>query len=237
MRRRRSSRRSRPSLLRLAPTPAHIRAAAAPSRQGGCLRRQVRRWRGGEDPGALRWTTFSTRSIRLASPPSVTSEIGSTSGSGTISSSTRTSSAVSVVAGRSSQATGGRKHRTARLAGATIRLATMRGAPGRKRRRGRRWGSKAEPSRSERLRGMRGAGVARVGRSPLAAAVGRGSIRAICAAAGSCASTPSTMIVAGKLIDREASPAPSNKDRDPRSKPDRAGGSADCCRSTTSGRA
>ena len=57
------------------------RAAAAPSRQGGCLRRQVRRWRGGEDPGALRWTTFSTRSIRLASPPSVTNGIGSTSGS------------------------------------------------------------------------------------------------------------------------------------------------------------
>ena len=77
------------------------RATADPSRQGGCLRRQVRPWRGGEDSGALRWTTFSTRSIRLASPPSVTNAIGSTSGSGTISSSTRTSSAVhGVVAGR-----------------------------------------------------------------------------------------------------------------------------------------
>ena len=123
--------------------------------------RQVRRWRGGEDPGALRWTTFSTRSIRLASPPSVTSAIGSTSGSGTISSSTRTSSAVSVVAGRSSQATGGRKHRTARLAGATIRLATMRGALSGKRRRGRRWGSRAEPfAYGERSRRVRVADVA-----------------------------------------------------------------------------
>jgi hypothetical protein len=102
----------------------------------------------------LRWTTFSTRSIRLASPPSVTNAVGSTSGSGTISSSTRTSSAVSVVAGRSSQATRGRKHRMARLAGATIRLATMRGAPGRKPRRERRWGSRANPFRSERSRRM-----------------------------------------------------------------------------------
>ena len=120
----------------------------------------------------MRWTTFSTRSIRLASPPSVTNAIGSTSGSGTISSSTRTSSAVSVVAGRSSQATGGRKYRTARLAGAFIRLATMHGVPSGKRRRGRRWGSRAEPFRSERSRRVRGADVARVARSP-PAAVGR----------------------------------------------------------------
>jgi len=41
---------------------------------------------------------------------------------------------------------------------------------------------------------------------------GRASVRAICAAAGSCASTPSTMIAAVNLVDREASPAPSNKD-------------------------
>ena len=86
--------------------------------------------------------------------------------SGTISSSTRTSSAVSVVAGRSSQATGGRKHRTARLAGATIRLATMRGVLSGKRRRGRRWGSRAEPFRSERSRRMRGADVAPCGPVP-----------------------------------------------------------------------
>ena len=59
---------------------------------------------------------------------------------------------------------------------------------------------------------MRGADVARVARSPPAAAVGRASVRAICAAAGSCAGTPSTMIAAGKLIDHEASPEPSNKD-------------------------
>ena len=51
----------------------------------------------------------------------------------------------------------------------TIRLATMRGAPGRKRRRGRRWGSRAEPFRSERSRRMRGA------------VADRASVRAICA--------------------------------------------------------
>ena len=45
---------------------------------------------------------------------------------------------------------------------------------------------------------MRGADVARVARSPPAAAVGRASVRAICAAAGSCAGTPSTMIAGGQ---------------------------------------
>ena len=59
---------------------------------------------------------------------------------------------------------------------------------------------------------MRGADVARVARSPPAAAVGRASVRAICAAAESCAGTLSTMIAAGKLIDHEAGPEPSNKD-------------------------
>ena len=58
---------------------------------------------------------------------------------------------------------------------------------------------------------MRGAGVARVARSS-PAAVGRASVRGICAAAESCAGTLSTMIAAGKLIDHEASPQPSNKD-------------------------
>ena len=47
---------------------------------------------------------------------------------------------------------------------------------------------------------MRGADVAR-----------RGPVAHLAAAAG-CAGTPSTMIAAGKLIDREASPEPSNKD-------------------------
>ena len=59
---------------------------------------------------------------------------------------------------------------------------------------------------------MRGADVARVARSPPAAAVGRASVRAICAAAASRAGTPSTMIAAGKLIEHEPSPEPSNKD-------------------------
>ena len=53
---------------------------------------------------------------------------------------------------------------------------------------------------------MRGADVARVARSPPAAAVGRASVRTICAAAESCAGTPSTMIAAGMLIDHEAGP-------------------------------
>jgi len=54
---------------------------------------------------------------------------------------------------------------------------------------------------------MRGADAARV-----AAAVGRASVRAICATAADCAGTPATMIAAGKLLDRKADPAPSNKD-------------------------
>ena len=51
---------------------------------------------------------------------------------------------------------------------------------------------------------MRGADVARVARSLSSAAIGRASVRAICAAAESCAGTPSTMIAAGKTIDHEA---------------------------------
>jgi hypothetical protein len=59
----------------------------------------------------------------------------------------------------------------------------MRGAPGKKPRHGRRWGSKAEPYRSERSRRVRGAAVAPYGPVP--------------------ARTPSTMIGAGKTIDHE----------------------------------
>ena len=155
MRRRRSSRRSSPSLLRRQlqrpPTPELLRLRPG---QGGCLRRQVRRW------AARRRRSWGVEGGRLFRPGRsgsprrrpLRTRIGSTSGSGTISSSTRTSSAVSTVAGRSSQATGGQKHRTARLAGATIRFATMRGVPTGKRRRYRRWGSKAEPFRRERSR-------------------------------------------------------------------------------------
>ena len=131
------------------------RAAAAPSRQGGCLRRQVRRWRGGEDPGALRWTTFD-QVDPSTSPPPVTREIGSTSGSGTMSSSTRTSSAVSIAAGHSTLATSGRRRRTTRLTAVTIRRATMNGVLNKKRRRGRRWGSRVEAFRNQRSRRVRG---------------------------------------------------------------------------------
>jgi hypothetical protein len=79
------------------------------------------------------------------------------------------------------------------------------GGLGRKRRRGRRWGSRFEPSQyCERSRRMRVAEVA-VWLGPTAAAVGRASLRAICAAAAGCAGTPSAMIVAEKFINREAS--------------------------------
>ena len=106
------------------------------------------------------------------------------------------------VAGRSSLATGGRKQRTARLAGATIRLATMRGAPGRKWRRDRRWGSKAEPSRSERSRRMRGVDAAPCGLVPRRRRGWSRICTGQCAVAGSCSDTLSTMIARGKLIDR-----------------------------------
>jgi Flavin reductase like domain len=75
---------------------------------------------------------------------------------------------------------------------------------------------RAEPFRSEGSRRVRGADVARVARSPPAAAAGRASVRAICAVAESCAGTPSTMIAAGKLIDHEASPELSIKPATPR---------------------
>jgi hypothetical protein len=58
-------------------------------------------------------------------------------------------------------------------------------------------------------------------RSPPAAAAGRSSVRAICAAAGSCAGTPSTMIAVGKLIEHR--PARSLRMGDVRNAPTR------CC--------
>ena len=67
---------------------------------------------------------------------------------------------------------------------------------------------------------MRGADVARVARSLPAAAVGRASVRAICAAAGSCAGTPSTMIAVGKLIEHR--PARSLRMGDVRNAPTRS---------------
>ena len=120
---------------------------------------------------------------------------------------------VSVVVSRSLRVLRGRRFRTAiqRRGRGFIALVTMSGGRSRKRRRGRRWGSRAEAFRSERLQCMRGAGVARVARSHATAAVGRASVRTICAAAGSCAGTPSTMITAGKLIEHGTSPEPSIK--------------------------
>jgi hypothetical protein len=76
-------------------------------------------------------------------------------------------------------------------------------------RRDRRWGSRADPFRTERSRRMRGADVARVARSPPSAAVGRAFVRAICAAAAGCTTTPSTLMP--KLIDHESNAEPSNK--------------------------
>ena len=49
-------------------------------------------------------------------------------------------------------------------------------------------------------------------RSVSSAAVGRASVRAIFAAAESCAGTPSTMIAAGKTIDHEANRKALDKD-------------------------
>ena len=125
------------------------------------------------------------------------------------------------VVSRSSRGRIGRRRRTARRERAFIGPVTPNGVLSGKRRRGRRWGSRAEPFRNERSRRMRGADVARVAGSPPAAAIGRAFVRAICAAAGSCAGTPSTMIAAGKLIEHEAGPEP--------------GDSMDSRHSTTSG--
>ena len=101
----------------------------------------------------------------------------------------------------------GRRCRTARRERVFIGPVTPNGGLSGKRRRDRRWGSRAEPFRSERSRRMRGANVARVARCRRCQ---RGPVPP--AAAGSCVGTPSTMIAAGNLVDREAGPEPSNKD-------------------------
>ena len=62
---------------------------------------------------------------------------------------------------------------------------------------------------------MRGADVARLARSH-ATSADRRQVRAIWAATWRRAGTPSTVIAAGKLIDRATSPGPSDKDSDPR---------------------
>ena len=111
-------------------------------------------------------------------PPSVTSASGSTPGFAIASSPIRSPPVCSVVS-RSSRGRIGRKFRTARRERAFIGPVTPNGVLSGKRRRGRRWGSRAEPSRAK-------------GRDV-------------------CAGTLSTMVARGKLIDHEASPAPSNK--------------------------
>ena len=60
-------------------------------------------------------------------------------------------------------------------------------------------------ARGLNLSESRGRAVARVARSPSAAA-GRASVREVFVVAGSCAGTPSTMIATGKLVDHEAGP-------------------------------
>jgi hypothetical protein len=135
-------------------------------------------------------------------PLSATSASGSTPGFAIASSPIR-SPPVCFVVNQSSRSRIGRKRRTARGERGSIALVTLSGGLRRKRRRGRRWGLRAEPFRTERSRRMRSADVARVARSHPTAAVGRASVRAICATAGCRAGTPSAMIAARKLIDRE----------------------------------
>ena len=125
-------------------------------------------------------------------PPSVTSGSGSTPGSEP----PRRLSArlLPALSHADRRGRGWKEISNGEAAGAFHRTCHVNGVLSGKRRRDRRWGSRAEPFRSERSRRMRGADVARVARSPPAAAVGRASVRAICAAAGSCAGTPSTML-------------------------------------------
>ena len=141
------------------------------------------------------------------SPPSpVTSANGSTPGFATGSSPIRSPPVCSVVT-RSSRGRIGRRRRTARRERAFIGPVTPNGVLSGKLRRGRRWDSRAEPFRSEKSRHMRDANVARVARCRRCQ---RGPVPL--AAAGSCVGTPSTMIAAENLVDREAGPEPSNKD-------------------------
>jgi hypothetical protein len=73
---------------------------------------------------------------------------------------------------------------------------------------------------------MRGTDVAGVARSP-PAAVEYAPLRAMCAATADCASTPSTMIVAGKLIEQLR-----RTKAEILATADKARDSADFCRST-----
>jgi hypothetical protein len=83
---------------------------------------------------------------------------------------------------------------------------------------------------------VRSADVVRVARSHPTPPLVAHSVRAICATAGSRAGTPSTMIAARKLIDRE--PIQSLRTSpEILMTPDKAGGSTDFYLSTTGGRA
>ena len=109
--------------------------------------------------------------LNRSPPPSVTSASGSTPGFAIASSPIRSPPVCSVVS-RSSRGRIGRRFRTARRGRVFIGPVTPNGGLSGKRRRGRRWGSRAEPFRSERSRRMRGADVARVARSPPTAGSG-----------------------------------------------------------------
>ena len=82
--------------------------------------------------------------LNRSPPPSVTSASGLTPGSGTASSTIRSPPVCSVVS-RSSRGRIGRKFRTARRERAFIGPVTPNGVLSGKRRRDRRWGSRAEP--------------------------------------------------------------------------------------------
>ena len=172
--------------------------------------------RAGDDDRACRcgWSHPSTsRLLRMQrrrdrTPPSVTSASGLTPGSGTASSPIRSPPACSV-ASRSSRGRLGRKFRTARRERAFIGPVTPNGVLSGSGGAAGAGAREAEPFRTRRSRRMRGADVARVARSPPSAAVGRAFVRAICAAAAGCTTTPSTLMP--KLIDHELNAKPSNK--------------------------
>ena len=163
------------------------------------------------EPTVIGRRSLIRRCRHRSPPPSVTSASGSTPGSAIASSPIRSPPVCSVVS-RSSRGRIGRRCRTARRERAFIGPVTPNGGLSGKRRRGRRWGSRAEPFRSERSRRMRGADVARVARSPPPPPLVAHLYAPYAPPPRSCVGTPSTMIAAGKLIEREASPAPSGGD-------------------------
>ena len=196
------------------PTPRPHRACCGfPSRQGGCLRRRSALARRRRSWGVEVDRAFSTRSIRLL-PAAVRYErdrIDAWDRNHLVVLSERRS-AVSccrrpIIAGEQVDRNIERRGTRALPSGllrCVARRAESGGAAGA--------GARGLNLSETKSRDVCAAPTLPVWPGPPAAAVGRVSVSAICAATAGCARTPSTMIAAGKTVDRAAGSELSNND-------------------------